>query len=163
MSLQDIAKLEKLLGQFLARFSDCFSRSEGRALLLVYVRGLLSNVQRKNAEAIAINQGARCSGFWSRSLGTKINYETAASRSSPPNTPTQTPSAVLTKQASPKAASIPQESNVSTTETVARSKTLSITSRSITRHRTFIAYWMPNSICLKTGPMIQRGEKKLHP
>lgn len=57
MSLQDIAKLGKLLGQFLARFSDCFSRAEGRRLLLVYVRGLLSNVQRKNAEAIAVDQG----------------------------------------------------------------------------------------------------------
>lgn len=56
MSIQDIAKLGKLLGQFLARFSDCFARAEGRALLLVYVRGLLSSVQRKNAEAIALQQ-----------------------------------------------------------------------------------------------------------
>jgi SRSO17 transposase len=57
MLLQDIAKLGKLLAQFLDRFSDCFSRSEGRLLLRVYVRGLLSSVQRKNAEAIAIDQG----------------------------------------------------------------------------------------------------------
>jgi SRSO17 transposase len=57
MSIQDIAKLGKLLGQFLGRFSDCFARTEGRQLLIVYVRGLLSNVQRKNAEAIALDQG----------------------------------------------------------------------------------------------------------
>ncbi len=57
MSIKDIAKLGKLLGQFLARFADCFSRAEGRVLLVVYVRGLLSSVQRKNAEAIALQQG----------------------------------------------------------------------------------------------------------
>jgi len=57
MSIKDIAKLGKLLGQFLARFSDCFARVEGRMLLSVYVRGLLSSVQRKNAEAIALHQG----------------------------------------------------------------------------------------------------------
>jgi SRSO17 transposase len=57
MSIDDIASLGKLLGQFLARFSDCFSRSEGRLLLAVYVRGLMSNIQRKNAEAIALDQG----------------------------------------------------------------------------------------------------------
>jgi SRSO17 transposase len=57
MSLHDIAKLGKLLGQFLARFSDCFARSEGRGLLLTYVSGLLSGVQRKNAEAIALHKG----------------------------------------------------------------------------------------------------------
>ncbi len=54
---QDIAMLGKLLGQFLARFSDCFARPEGRRLLLMYVRGLLSGVQRKNAEAITMHQG----------------------------------------------------------------------------------------------------------
>ena len=56
MSVKDIAKLGKLLAQFLARFADCFVRPEGRALLLAYVRGLLSDVQRKNVEAIALDQ-----------------------------------------------------------------------------------------------------------
>lgn len=56
MLLKDIRKLPKLLGQFLARFSECFSRAEGRRLLGVYVRGLLSGVQRKNAEAMALEQ-----------------------------------------------------------------------------------------------------------
>ena len=56
MSVKDIAKLGKLLAQFLARFACCFARVEGRALLTVYVNGLLSDVQRKNAEAIALDQ-----------------------------------------------------------------------------------------------------------
>lgn len=56
MSVQDIAKLGKMLAQFLAKFAFCFARAEGRALLQVYVRGLLSDVQRKNAEAIALHQ-----------------------------------------------------------------------------------------------------------
>lgn len=56
MSLKDIAKLSKLLGQFLAQFACCFVRPAGRALLQIYVRGLLSDVQRKNVEAIALDQ-----------------------------------------------------------------------------------------------------------
>lgn len=56
MSLQDIASLGKLLAQFLALFGDCFESIKGRRLLTAYVRGLLSNLQRKNAEAIALDQ-----------------------------------------------------------------------------------------------------------
>ena len=56
MSVKDIAKLGKLLGQFLQRFACCFARPAGRTLLLIYVKGLLSGVQRKNAEAIALDQ-----------------------------------------------------------------------------------------------------------
>ncbi len=56
MLVKDIAKLGKFLAQFLANFADCFVRPRGRALLAVYVRGLLSGVQRKNAEAIALDQ-----------------------------------------------------------------------------------------------------------
>jgi SRSO17 transposase len=56
MSVKDIAKLGKMLGQFLAKFSACFPRRAGRSLLATYVRGLLSDVQRKNVEAIALDQ-----------------------------------------------------------------------------------------------------------
>jgi SRSO17 transposase len=56
MSIQDIAKLGKLLGQFLSFFAGCFARIEGRRLLEIYVRGLLSDVQRKNVEAMALDQ-----------------------------------------------------------------------------------------------------------
>lgn len=56
MSTKDIAKLGRLLGQFLILFADCFARLEGRRLLLIYVRGLLSDVTRKNVEAMALHQ-----------------------------------------------------------------------------------------------------------
>jgi SRSO17 transposase len=56
MTVKDIAKLGKMLAQFLTAFACCFARSAGRDLLHVYVRGLLSDVQRKNAEAIALDQ-----------------------------------------------------------------------------------------------------------
>ena len=56
MKVKDIAKLGKLLAQFLAGFACCFTRPQGRALLHTYVRGLLSDVQRKNVEAIALDQ-----------------------------------------------------------------------------------------------------------
>jgi len=56
MSVKDIAKLGKLLAQFLAGFACCFARPGGRDLLVVYVLGLLSDVQRKNVEAIALDQ-----------------------------------------------------------------------------------------------------------
>ncbi len=56
MSVQDIASLGKLLAQFLTLFFDCFETVKGRRLLAVYVKGLLSSVQRKNAEAMALEQ-----------------------------------------------------------------------------------------------------------
>lgn len=56
MSVKDIAQLGRLLVQFLARFAHCFARPAGRNLLEVYVRGLLSDCQRKNAEAMALQQ-----------------------------------------------------------------------------------------------------------
>jgi len=54
--VQDIAKLSKLLVQCLTRFAFCFAPPAGRTLLQIYIRGLLSDVQRKNAEAIALDQ-----------------------------------------------------------------------------------------------------------
>ena len=55
MTVQDIAKLGKLLARFLIQFADCFARPAGRDLLQFYVQGLLSNVPHKNAEAIALD------------------------------------------------------------------------------------------------------------
>lgn len=54
MSLKDIASLGKMLAQFLALFTDCFYGVKGQRLLAVYVHGLLSDLQRKNVEAIAL-------------------------------------------------------------------------------------------------------------
>lgn len=59
MSLQDIASLGKLLAQFLTVFASCFHGNKGRNLMSVYVRGLLSDVGRKNVEAIALDQGVK--------------------------------------------------------------------------------------------------------
>ena len=56
MSLEDIASLGKMLGQFLGLFADCFASVKGRRLLLAYVRGLLSDIGRKNVETIALKQ-----------------------------------------------------------------------------------------------------------
>ncbi|MFM9963049.1 MAG: hypothetical protein ACKV2Q_17715 [Planctomycetaceae bacterium] len=56
MSVQDIGRLGKMLGQFLIRFGDSFARAAGGTLLRTYVPGLLSAVRRKNVEAIALDQ-----------------------------------------------------------------------------------------------------------
>jgi SRSO17 transposase len=57
MTLNQIAALGRKLVCFLARFADCFGRREPRNLLRVYVRGQLSNLHRKNVEAIALQEG----------------------------------------------------------------------------------------------------------
>lgn len=57
MTLKQIASLGKELVKFLALFAGCFRSRPGFALLQIYVQGLLSNVQRKNIEAIALEFG----------------------------------------------------------------------------------------------------------
>ena len=54
MTLKQIAALGRKLSTFLALFSDCFGRREARDLLRAYVKGQLSNLRRKTAEAIAL-------------------------------------------------------------------------------------------------------------
>ena len=54
MTLKQITALGRELIPFLALFSDCFGRIEARELLRVYVKGQLSNLHRKTAEAIAL-------------------------------------------------------------------------------------------------------------
>lgn len=54
MSLEQIAALGRKLTLFLAMFTGCFRRRDVRELLRVYVKGQLSNLHRKNAEAIAL-------------------------------------------------------------------------------------------------------------
>jgi SRSO17 transposase len=55
MTLKEIASLGKKLVAFLKLFNDCFGRYEARHLLQVYVKGQLSDLKRKTAEAIALN------------------------------------------------------------------------------------------------------------
>ncbi len=57
MTLKQIASLGKELAKFLALFAGCFHSHRGFALLKVYVQGLLSELQRKNIEAIALKFG----------------------------------------------------------------------------------------------------------
>ena len=54
MTLCQIARLGMELTKFLALFVGCFRSRPGFALGGVYVQGLLSNLGRKNAEAIAL-------------------------------------------------------------------------------------------------------------
>lgn len=54
MTLKQIASLGELLAAFLLLFADCFCSIKGRKLLAVYVGGQLSNLHRKNVEAIAL-------------------------------------------------------------------------------------------------------------
>jgi len=54
MTLEQIAALGRKLTSFLALFADCFGRCDARKLLQVYVKGQLSNLHRKTAEAIAL-------------------------------------------------------------------------------------------------------------
>jgi len=54
MTLKQITGLGKQLTLFLAVFANCFGRRDARALLRVYVKGQLSDLHRKTAEAIAL-------------------------------------------------------------------------------------------------------------
>lgn len=57
MTLKQIAALGRKLTLFLSLFADCFRRREGRDLLRVYVSGQLSDIHRKNVEAMALELG----------------------------------------------------------------------------------------------------------
>lgn len=62
MELKRIAGLGRELFRFLARFDDCCGRKEPRQLLKAYVRGQLSQLDRKSVEPMAIEVGVapRC-------------------------------------------------------------------------------------------------------
>ena len=57
MDAAQIRRLGPMLDRFLAHFHDCFSRRPTREHLAAYVRGLLSDLPRKSAEPIALDQG----------------------------------------------------------------------------------------------------------
>lgn len=57
MTLTELKNLGRMLAAFLALFKDCFTGIAGRRLLRVYVQGQLSDVPRKNCEAIALKFG----------------------------------------------------------------------------------------------------------
>ena len=57
MDAKQIAGMGRGLGRFLGMFRDCFGRSEPREHLEHYVRGQLSDLQRKSVEPIALAVG----------------------------------------------------------------------------------------------------------
>ncbi len=54
MTLKELKNIGRQLTVFLSMFAGCFSSLAGRRLLLTYVRGQLSDIKRKNCEAIAV-------------------------------------------------------------------------------------------------------------
>jgi SRSO17 transposase len=54
MTIDQILSLARPLAEYLDEFADCFGRCEPRAHLGNYVRGQLSNLQRKSVEPIAL-------------------------------------------------------------------------------------------------------------
>jgi SRSO17 transposase len=57
MDADEIRQLDPMLREYLGRFDDCFARRDTRAHLPVYVRGQLSNLERKSVEPIALEAG----------------------------------------------------------------------------------------------------------
>jgi SRSO17 transposase len=57
MDADEIRQLDPMLREYLGRFDDCFARRDTRAHLPVYIRGQLSNLQRKSVEPIALEAG----------------------------------------------------------------------------------------------------------
>jgi SRSO17 transposase len=57
MDAVQIRQLDPLLREYLSRFDDCFLRRDTRAHFPVYVRGQLSNLERKSVEPIALDAG----------------------------------------------------------------------------------------------------------
>jgi len=54
MDIKQIKNMGRELNKFLAKFDDCFSRSESRQNLRIYVKGQLSDLPRKSIEPIAL-------------------------------------------------------------------------------------------------------------
>jgi SRSO17 transposase len=57
MDAGQIRQLDPILRKYLERFDDCFDRRDTRAHFPVYVRGQLSNLERKSVEPIALEAG----------------------------------------------------------------------------------------------------------
>lgn len=74
MEVSQIRGMGRRLTRYLGEFDDCFSRSEPRADLRAYVRGQLSDLERKSIEPIALAAGMPprtlqfffSDGFWNQ-------------------------------------------------------------------------------------------------
>jgi SRSO17 transposase len=54
LSVEDVQSVRQELNEFVAQFDDTFTRIEPLTLCQLYVQGLLSDTERKNVEAIAL-------------------------------------------------------------------------------------------------------------
>ena len=74
VEVSQIKGMGRRLNRYLGEFDDCFSRSEPRADLRAYVRGQLSDLERKSIEPIALAAGMPprtlqfffSDGFWNQ-------------------------------------------------------------------------------------------------
>ena len=57
MDVAEIRQVGRGIEAYLGEFSDCFGRCDTEAYVEIYVRGQMSDLQRKNAEAIALQAG----------------------------------------------------------------------------------------------------------
>ena len=148
MTLKQIASLGKELAKFLLLFVGCFRSRPGFALLRVYVQGLLSNLQRKNIEAIALEFGKAPRTYsvsWNRSSGMRAVCATNASGWSRATTLMRRPSAALTNRERPRAARIPSAPSGSGWGVAARSTMASSACISATARPAFNVCWTVKS------------------
>ena len=91
MTLKELKGVGGMLTSFLFMFGMCFENLAGRRLLRVYVQGQLSDLQRKNCEAIALELDVAprtlqpvlyCFRGWNPSSGMSSNCETGFRKSS---------------------------------------------------------------------------------
>lgn len=57
MDVKQIRKIGRSLPRFLKEFADCYGRCDTRRYLKVYVRGQMSDLERKSAEPMALRAG----------------------------------------------------------------------------------------------------------
>jgi SRSO17 transposase len=94
LSAEDVQTLGKELGQFTALFGETFRRTEPKELFELYMQGLLSNTQRKNVEAMALEvdgpdrvrnlQRFMCDYYWDEESMHKKHLELSAESLSDP-------------------------------------------------------------------------------
>ena len=53
MDVRGLRQLQPMVNRYSGEFADCFKRKQTRVHLRTYVRGQLSNLQRKSVEPVA--------------------------------------------------------------------------------------------------------------
>ena len=129
MTLKQIASLGKELTMFLALFADYFRSRPGFGLGRVYVQGLLSDLERKNVEAIALEFDKRPRTL--QRLLESVKWDASGVRDEVPalgraRTPMPRRSAASMNRERPRAATIRSAPRGSGSAVAARSTTASL-------------------------------------